>query len=113
MKLNIKNLRKVKKTKIISTEESLKDIIPMNWENNEVNKMKRELFSCPITLGEYENIIKNEKVYEQLNDEQKEWLGDFFNNSIYDMKNSRLKLQEGVLWVITNTKNSIREFERM
>lgn len=75
--------------------------------------MKKELFSCPITLGEYECIVKNENVYKQLNENQKEWLDEFFNNSNYSMKNSRLKLQEGVLWVITNTKNSIREFERV
>lgn len=77
--------------------------------------MKKELFSCPITLGEYERIIKNKHVYGQLNEKQKEWLDEFFNNNKYNynMKNSSLKLQEGVLWVITNTKNSVKEFERV
>jgi len=75
--------------------------------------MKKELFSCPITLGEYECIVKNKNIYDQLNEKQRDWLDEFFNKNNYNMKNSRLKLQEGVLWVITNTKNSVKEFERV
>ena len=38
---------------------------------------------------------------------------DEFNNSNYNMRNTVLQLKEGVLWVLINTRNSIREFERM
>ena len=36
-KLNLNELRKRKKTKIISTEESLEDIIPMEWSEEVLN----------------------------------------------------------------------------
>jgi hypothetical protein len=36
-KLNLNELRKRKKTKIISTEESLEDIIPIEWSEKVLN----------------------------------------------------------------------------
>lgn len=36
-KLNLYELRKRKKTKIISTEESLEDIIPIEWSEKVLN----------------------------------------------------------------------------
>ena len=36
-KLNLNELRKRKKTKIITTEESLEDIIPIEWSENVLN----------------------------------------------------------------------------
>lgn len=36
-KLNLNELRKRKKTKIISTEESLEDIIPIEWSEEVLN----------------------------------------------------------------------------
>lgn len=74
--------------------------------------MKKDDIGCPVTLGEYERVVKNKKVYENLNDEQKEWLEYYFNEYNYNFKNSVLDLKEGVLWLIINTTNSIREFEK-
>ena len=72
--------------------------------------MKKEL-GCPFTLGEYNRLTKNLKVYNNINDEQKEWLEEFMNNNKYDLKNVVLQIVDGVLWLITNTGNSIRQFE--
>lgn len=36
-KLNLNELRKRKKTKIITTEESLEDIIPIEWSEEVLN----------------------------------------------------------------------------
>ena len=72
--------------------------------------MKKEL-GCPFTLGEYNRLTKNLKVYNNINDEQKEWLEEFMNSNKYDLKNVVLQIVDGVLWLITNTGNSIRQFE--
>ena len=77
----------------------------------------KELFGCPITLGEYERVVKNLKVYEVINEEQKKWLVEFLNEYNYDLKNVVLKIEkldysdDVVLWVILNTGNSVKEFE--
>ena len=47
----------------------------------------KELFGCPITLGEYERVVKNLKVCEVINEEQKKWLVEFLNEHNYDLKN--------------------------
>jgi len=72
--------------------------------------MKKEL-GCPFTLGEYNRLTKNLKVYDSISAEQKEWLEEFMNSSKYDLKNVVLQIVDGVLWLITNTGNSIRQFE--
>ena len=72
--------------------------------------MKKEL-GCPFTLGEYNRLTKNLKVYDSISAEQKEWLEEFMNNNKYDLKNVVLQIVDGVLWLITNTGNSIRQFE--
>lgn len=77
----------------------------------------KELFGCPITLGEYERVVKNLKVYEVINEEQKKWLVEFLNGYNYDLKNVVLKIEkldysdDVVLWVILNTGNSVKQFE--
>lgn len=77
----------------------------------------KELFGCPITLGEYERVVKNLKVYEVINEEQKKWLVEFLNEYNYDLKNVVLKIEkldysdDVVLWVILNTGNSVKQFE--
>jgi hypothetical protein len=72
--------------------------------------MKKEL-GCPFTLGEYNRLTKNLKVYDNISAEQKEWLEEFMNSNKYDLKNVVLQIVDGVLWLITNTGNSIRQFE--
>lgn len=78
----------------------------------------KELFGCPITLGEYERVVKNLKVCEVINEEQKKWLVEFLNEYNYDLKNVVLKIEkldysdDVVLWVIMNTGNSIKQFEK-
>lgn len=72
----------------------------------------KEIMSCPITLGQYERVIKNQKVMETLNEKQSEWLDEFLTRNKYELKNVVLKKDEDdILWVIINTKNSVRQFE--
>ena len=72
----------------------------------------KEQMSCPITLGQYERVIKNQKVIETLNEKQSEWLDEFLTRNKYKLKNVVLKKDEdNILWVIINTKNSVRQFE--
>lgn len=73
--------------------------------------MKDEM-SCPITLGQYERVVKNKKVYETLDELQVAWLDQFLTKNNYSLKNVVLKKDEyDALWVIINTKNSVRQFE--
>jgi hypothetical protein len=72
--------------------------------------MKKEL-GCPFTLGEYNRLTKNLKVYDNISDEQKEWLDEYMNVNKCELKNVVLQLVDNVLWLITNTGNSIRQFE--
>lgn len=72
----------------------------------------KEQISCPITIGQYERVIKNQKVMETLNEKQSEWLDEFLTRNKYELKNIVLKKDEDdILWVIINTKNSVRQFE--
>lgn len=72
----------------------------------------KEQMSCPITIGQYERVIKNQKVMETLNEKQSEWLDEFLTRNKYELKNVVLKKDEdNILWVIINTKNSVRQFE--
>ena len=72
----------------------------------------KEQISCPITIGQYERVIKNQKVMETLNEKQSEWLDEFLTRNKYELKNIVLKKDEdNILWVIINTKNSVRQFE--
>ena len=72
----------------------------------------KEQMSCPITIGQYERVIKNQKVMETLNEKQSEWLDEFLTRNKYELKNIVLKKDEDdILWVIINTKNSVRQFE--
>lgn len=72
----------------------------------------KEQISCPITIGQYERVIKNQKVMETLNEKQSEWLDEFLTRNKYELKNVVLKKDEdNILWVIINTKNSVRQFE--
>lgn len=72
----------------------------------------KEQISCPITIGQYERVIKNQKVMETLNEKQSEWLNEFLTRNKYELKNIVLKKDEDdILWVIINTKNSVRQFE--
>ena len=72
----------------------------------------KEQMSCPITIGQYERVIKNQKVIETLNEKQSEWLDEFLTRNKYELKNVVLKKDEdNILWVIINTKNSVRQFE--
>jgi hypothetical protein len=72
--------------------------------------MKKEL-GCPFTLGEYNRLTKNLKVYDNISAEQKEWLDEYMNVNKCELKNVVLQLVDNVLWLITNTGNSIRQFE--
>lgn len=73
--------------------------------------MKDEM-TCPITLGQYERFNKNKKVYETLDVLQVAWLDQFLTENNYSLKNVVLKKDEyDALWVIINTKNSVRQFE--
>ena len=72
--------------------------------------MKKEL-GCPFTLGEYNRLIKNLRVYDKISNEQKEWLEGFMDKNNYKLKSVVLQLVDNVLWVITNTGNSIKQFE--
>ena len=71
--------------------------------------MKKEI-GCPITLGDFNRLMKNLHVYKELNQEQKEWLEYYMDRHNLDLKKVVLNIIDGVLWVIINTKNSVREF---
>lgn len=73
--------------------------------------MKKENIPCPITLGEFNRLISNRTIYDKLNDEQKDWLDDFLCRHDFSLKKCVLKLEGGVLWVIINTENSVKQFE--
>ena len=74
--------------------------------------MKIEL-GCPTTIGEYNRLVKNLEVYKRINEEQKDWLVKFMDNNKYQFKKVVLQLDDdNVLWVIINTKNSVRQYER-
>lgn len=71
--------------------------------------MKKEI-GCPVTVGEFNRLMKNIHVYDELNIEQKDWLEEFMDRYNYELKKVLLQLIDGVLWVVINTKNSVREF---
>ena len=73
--------------------------------------MRKEIISCPLTLGEFNRVVANMEVYNNLNVEQKDWLDDFLENHDFNLKTCVLKIEEGVLWVIINTGNSVKQFE--
>lgn len=73
--------------------------------------MKKEL-GIKSTLGEYERLTWNLDVYNRINQEQKDWLEEFMDKHDYNLKKVVLQLNEGVLWVIINTKNSVRQFSK-
>ena len=73
--------------------------------------MKKEL-GVKSTLGEYERLTCNLDVYNRINQEQKDWLEEFMDKHDYNLKKVVLQLNEGVLWVIINTKNSVRQFSK-
>lgn len=73
--------------------------------------MRKENISCPISLGEFNRLISNRTIYDNLNDEQKDWLDDFLCRHDFSLKKCVLKLEGGVLWVIINTENSVKQFE--
>lgn len=73
--------------------------------------MKKEL-GVKSTLGEYERLTCNLDVYNKINQEQKDWLEEFMDKHDYNLKKVVLQLNEGVLWVIINTKNSVRQFSK-
>ena len=73
--------------------------------------MKKEKIPCPITIGEFNRIVSNMNIYKKLNDEQVEWLENFLEKHNFNLKTCVLKLEDGILWVIINTENSVREFE--
>lgn len=64
------------------------------------------------SLGEYERLIWNLDVYNRINQDQKDWLEEFMNNHEYNLKEVVLQINEGVLWIIINTKNSVRQFSK-
>lgn len=71
--------------------------------------MKIEL-GCPCTLGEYNRLIKNLEVYDNINSEQKEWFESFMDDNKYKFGDVVLQLNQDVLWVIINTGKSVKEF---
>lgn len=72
--------------------------------------MKKEL-GCPFTIREYDRLTKNLEVYNKISNEQKDWLEAFMDENRYELKNVILQLVNSVLWVITNTGNSVKQFE--
>ena len=71
----------------------------------------KERIGCPITLGEFNRVVKNIAVYDSLNEKQVEWLDQFMSKNKYEFKSVVLKKdEENVLWVIINTHNSVRQF---
>lgn len=73
--------------------------------------MKKES-ECPITLGDFNRLMNNLDVCKKLNEEQMNWLEEFIEKHDYNLKKVVLQLNEGVLWVIINTKNSVRQFSK-
>lgn len=73
--------------------------------------MKKEI-GTRITIREYNRLTKNLIIYENLNNNQKEWLEMFMEKKDYSLKEVVLQLNEGVLWVIINTGNSVKEFSK-
>ena len=73
--------------------------------------MRKEIGS-KITLGEYNKLMKNMNVYNKLNQEQKAWLEEFADKYNYELTKVVLQLIDGVLWVVINTRNSVKEFSK-
>ena len=73
--------------------------------------MKKEI-GCPITIGEFNRLTANLKVYNQISDEQKEWLESFMDRNKYELKNVVLHLVDNILWVIMNTGKTVKEFSK-
>lgn len=72
--------------------------------------MKRDL-PCPITIGEFNRLVKNLNVCKNINEEQNEWLEYYMDKNNYKLKDVVLKLDENnVLFIIINTTNSVRQF---
>lgn len=72
--------------------------------------MKKEL-GYSFTIREYNRLTENLEVYNKINNEQKDWLEVFMNENKYELKNVVLQLVNNVLWIITNTGNSVKQFE--
>lgn len=74
--------------------------------------MKKEI-GGKITIREYNRLMKNLNIYDNnLNNDQKDWLNFFMNENDYSLKEVVLQMDEGVLWVIINTGNSVKEFSK-
>ena len=73
--------------------------------------MKKEKLPCPISIGEFNRFVANMETYKKLNDDQIEWLEGFLERHDFNLRTCVLKIEEGILWVIVNTKNSVKEFE--
>lgn len=69
--------------------------------------MEKEKIDCPITIGEYDRITKNLKVYNDLTEEQHEWLNWYLDRYDYNLRKVILDIKEGILWVIVNIENSV------
>ena len=69
--------------------------------------MEKEKIDCPITIGEYDRITKNLKVYNDLTEEQHEWLNWYLDKYDYNLRKVILDIKEGILWVIVNIENSV------
>lgn len=72
--------------------------------------MKKEL-GCPFTIREYNRLTKNLEIYNKINDKQKEWLEAFMDENNYELKKVVLQLIDDVLWIVINTRNSVKQFE--
>jgi hypothetical protein len=72
--------------------------------------MKKEL-GCPFTIREYNRLTKNLEIYNKINDKQKEWLEAFMDENNYELKKVVLQLIDGILWIVINTRNSVKQFE--
>jgi hypothetical protein len=72
--------------------------------------MKKEL-GCPFTIREYNRLTKNLEIYNKINDKQKEWLEAFIDENNYELKKVVLQLIDGILWIVINTRNSVKQFE--
>jgi hypothetical protein len=73
--------------------------------------MKKES-GCPITIGDFNRLMNNLDVCKKLNEEQMNWLEEFIEKHDHNLKKVILQLNDGVLWVIINTKNSVRQFSK-
>lgn len=72
--------------------------------------MKKEL-GCPFTIREYNRLTKNLEIYNKINDKQKEWLEAFMDENNYELKKVVLQLIDDILWIVINTRNSVKQFE--